>query len=53
MNQQKEAQADDWRPVDIVISADTIISLDESKVLEKPENEEHAFEMLRELCNRE
>ena len=37
------------QPVDVVICADTIISLDDKIVLEKPENKDHAFQMLSQL----
>lgn len=36
---------------EIVITADTIVSID-GKILGKPENEEHAFEMLSELSGK-
>lgn len=39
-------------PEDIVITADTMVFLDEKK-LGKPENEEHAFQMLSALSGRE
>ena len=48
-----QANGADWKPVDIVISADTVISLDDSKIFEKPRDEDHACEMIRELCDRE
>ena len=35
--------------VDIFITADTIISIDEKIVVEKPENKEHAFKILKDL----
>ena len=38
---------------DIVIAADTIISADGNKVFEKPQNENHAFQMLKEFSERE
>lgn len=40
------------KEVDIIITADTIISLDETKVVEKPEDKDHAFKMLKELSEK-
>ena len=34
-----------------MITADTIISINDIKIFEKPEDSEHAFKMLRELCD--
>ena len=48
-----QANEEDWKPVDIVIAADTVISLDDKKIFEKPRDEDHAQEMIRELCDRE
>ena len=33
--------------VDIVITADTIVSRNDSEVIEKPENDDHAFQMIK------
>ena len=55
---KKEANADGYGPVHIVICADTIISLDDKKVFEKPDRAgeedkaKSAFEMIRELSDR-
>lgn len=39
--------------VDIIITADTIMSLDDKEVVEKPESKEHAYKILRDLISRE
>ena len=36
---------------DIIIVADTIISIEDKVILEKPRDQEHAFEMLRQLSD--
>jgi septum formation protein len=41
------------RQVDIIITADTIMSLDEKKIIEKPEDKDHAYKILKELTDRE
>lgn len=38
--------------VDIIITADTIISIFDKEVVEKPENKEHAFKILKDLSKR-
>ena len=47
-----ELERKDGQAADIVICADTIISFDNAIVIEKPLNDEHAFSMLREICDR-
>ena len=42
----------DGQPADSVICADTIISFDNTVVVEKPLDDDHAFAMLREICDR-
>ncbi len=42
-----KGQTDQALKADIVIAADTIISFQDSEVIEKAENEEHAFQMLK------
>lgn len=38
--------------VDIIITADTIISIDDKEIIEKPEDKEHAFKILKTLVER-
>lgn len=38
--------------VDIIVCADTIISIDGTKIIEKPSDKDHAYRILRELANK-
>ena len=40
------------KKVDIIITADTIISMDDKHIFEKPEDKDHAYTMLKELSDR-
>ena len=40
-------KTDQAQKADILIAADTIVSFQDSEVIEKAENEEHAFQMLK------
>ena len=46
MQEDKESGKE---PVHMIITADTIISQDDQKVFEKPNDKEHAFEILASL----
>ena len=37
---------------DIIITADTIISIDDKEIIEKPEDKDHAFKILKTLVDR-
>ena len=45
--EELKSSADEAAKVDIVIAADTIISYDDSEVIEKASDEQHAFNMLK------